>query len=649
MGGPSEVLKLVVLFLLFATSTTHVTGDSGGVNAGEDDAPHHHLDPVKGYSASSLFSFRVFSSATDYGTSEDGDSAGPRGPSPAETASGSVFRQQGVADGQPRERQPRLSQHDPANASKGGSSRSSPSSSSSLPEPIRPSLTAIPSAAAAADLLPTTIPQPPTSSATQQHLQAIGGGKGGGGEGGGEGEGGSSTRSAQPGEEERGALEKGRSIMDSALAKEAEASDMAAAPNSESEEAEEDASFEQSISSSSSPPSSSSSFPSSLTEAQDGYDPRQHWGIVRPKGMLFDAGDGSNFLVNGWNTRDIMFNALTEDGKKRVSKVFYQARLMGLTVVRIMACNDGRSRTVQRGPLTFDESVLAGLDWVMNEASLFGIRLVLTLAGNWESKEEYLEWYKTQSNDDDATPDLFYTDPSMKSWYRALVDALLKRRNTVNGRLFKDDPTVFAWQVMNEPRCTSDVSGATLISWLTEMVAYIKSLDDQHMVSLGVEGFYGPSDPRRAAANPNGGGWATRQGNDFLLESQIPGVDYLTLHLYPQLWVYGKTTQEQMFFASAWIRSHVLDNAEKFKMPLIIEEFGWKSADSIDNRNAFFEVVFGESLEASKRGLLAGTMFWALEDSEGFFSDWGVYYERDTATTVPIITAYSTKINKLMN
>ena len=28
-----------------------------------------------------------------------------------------------------------------------------------------------------------------------------------------------------------------------------------------------------------------------------------------------------------------------------------------------------------------------------------------------------------------------------------------KCRNTINGRLYKEDPTIFAWDLINEPRC----------------------------------------------------------------------------------------------------------------------------------------------------------------------------------------------------
>lgn len=39
---------------------------------------------------------------------------------------------------------------------------------------------------------------------------------------------------------------------------------------------------------------------------------------------------------------------------------------------------------------------------------------------------------------------------------------VLTRRNTLTGVEYRDDPTIFAWELINEPRCISDKSGDTL-------------------------------------------------------------------------------------------------------------------------------------------------------------------------------------------
>ena len=63
------------------------------------------------------------------------------------------------------------------------------------------------------------------------------------------------------------------------------------------------------------------------------------------------------------------------------------------------------------------------------------------------------------------------------------------------------------------------------------MAAYVKSIDPNHLLEVGIEGFYGESTPQRKDVNPG-----YEVGTDFISNHQIPGVDFATIHAYPDQW-----------------------------------------------------------------------------------------------------------------
>jgi len=60
-----------------------------------------------------------------------------------------------------------------------------------------------------------------------------------------------------------------------------------------------------------------------------------------------------------------------------------------------------------------------------------------------------------------------------------------------------------AWNLINEPRCFQCPDA--LQSWIENQAAYVKSLDGNHLLTIGEEGFYGIADTARSNfANPQG-------------------------------------------------------------------------------------------------------------------------------------------------
>lgn len=64
-----------------------------------------------------------------------------------------------------------------------------------------------------------------------------------------------------------------------------------------------------------------------------------------------------------------------------------------------------------------------------------------------------------------------------------------------------------------------------------EMASHVKSIDRNHLLEAGLEGFYGQSTPQRKGLNPS-----LEIGTDFIANNRIPGIDFATVHTYPDQW-----------------------------------------------------------------------------------------------------------------
>ena len=76
---------------------------------------------------------------------------------------------------------------------------------------------------------------------------------------------------------------------------------------------------------------------------------------------------------------------------------------------------------------------------------------------------------------------LFDTDAGLRENFKDWVNELLTRKNSITGQLYKDDPTIMAWELANEPRVADEYEranglprGKLLCDWVSEMSSYVK-------------------------------------------------------------------------------------------------------------------------------------------------------------------------------
>jgi len=368
-------------------------------------------------------------------------------------------------------------------------------------------------------------------------------------------------------------------------------------------------------------------------------------GFVKTEGTHFSV-NGNPLFLNGFNSYWLMTLAADPTERSKVTSAFEQAAAHGLNVARTWAFNDGQYRALQTSPGVYNEQVFQALDFVVSEANKYGIRLILSMVNdyvNFGGKAQYVQWARNAGQNLNSDDD-FFTNPTVKGYYKNHIKTVLTRVNSITGVAYKDDPTIFAWELMNEPRCQSDPSGSTIQGWIEEMASHVKSIDGNHLLEAGLEGFYGES---KKGDDPG-----FYVGTDFITNNQVTGIDFATVHSYPDIWLAGSNEEAQLSFLHNWIATHLEDGSRILKKPVLFAEFGKSSRDPGFNngqRENIFRVVY-EHIYASARwgGAGGGAMFWQLM-AEGM-SSYGDGYEvvlSQNPSTTSLISSQSHKLNEL--
>lgn len=344
-------------------------------------------------------------------------------------------------------------------------------------------------------------------------------------------------------------------------------------------------------------------------------------GFVAPCGALFCL-NGQVFNVAGTNNHYLGWGTQGE-----VDQVLNDAKAMNLNVVRgIMHSVRGSLDSTQvnqgtmplkwnwgstaessnmgmkgvyilywdasTGRMAYNDSTSTGLgrwDYVIWKAKQLNLKLDIALLDFWQwagGVQQISANFKGGNYDITSATDrytYFFSNASTKQFYKDWVNHVLNRTNTLTGIKYKDDPTIFAWDLMNEPEMAGTGLGQ---SWISEMSAYVKSIDSNHMLASGNEGFT----DGHAGSNPQ-------------LEMNIPTIDFATWHTYP---LYHKISTGDV---TNLINTHCQTAAGR--KPVVIQEFGYPSSnpDQTAVYQSWVNTVYNNPN-------CAGWMFWRLEGKQ---------------------------------
>lgn len=348
----------------------------------------------------------------------------------------------------------------------------------------------------------------------------------------------------------------------------------------------------------------------------------------------------------------------------------------GINNLRVLVGADGHSGqkvkvmpTLQIEPGVYNDTIFDGLDFLMAELGKRDMYAVLYLNNSWEwsgGYGQYLNWAGRGDVPEAGVQDwpVFvkhvaqYADcDSCHTLFLNHVKHVITRTNRYTGKKYIDDTAIMSWQVGNEPRSFSDEGKPAFVKWLKETTALIRSLDPNHLISLGNEGTKGCEE-------------------DMNLFEQInsdPNVDYLTIHIWPKNWSWIDPTQVVASVDTAitetdkYIDNH-LAIAKKLNKPMVIEEFGYPRDnhkytldDTTVARDTYYSNIFSKIISSKENnGLIAGCNFWTWggfgRPAHTFWEPWDDYVGDpsqeeqglnsvfDTDTTIKVIKSYTQKL-----
>jgi len=328
-------------------------------------------------------------------------------------------------------------------------------------------------------------------------------------------------------------------------------------------------------------------------------------------------------------------NPALADGRQRLVRELDRLQSIGAGNLRLLAGSETSPlagaipRGITRAPHDWDKDLLRGLDFCLAEMAKRNMRGILFLSNYWQwsgSFAQYVRWITGENIPDPDRPVMahgdwrgfmqfsarFYANTAANDLYRAYITHLIQRRNTVNGRLYRDDPTIMTWELANEPRPgtddADDKSVQVFCQWVDETARFIHAQDPNHLVCTGSEGIWG----------------CLKKPEVFIQAHQTPAIDYVTVHMWLKNWGWLKDPQLGSDYEQAAVRAkdhveqHTAIATNTLHKPLVLEEFGlprdhenYDPSSPTTARDDYYNRMFNQVADSCNEGrALQGANFW---------------------------------------
>ena len=355
--------------------------------------------------------------------------------------------------------------------------------------------------------------------------------------------------------------------------------------------------------------------------------------FVTTKNHSFFIGKNKyNFIgANYWYGGLLALNKDKKRGKNRLIKELDFLQQHGINNLRVLVGAEGQGKisgiervtpALQPTQGNFDETVLQSLDFLLFEMAKRNMYAVLYLSNNWEWSGgflQYLNWNgllpdsimqkKFSWENQQYYTSKFYTCTNCKKDYEKQLRFILSHKNIYTKKYYTEEPAIMSWELANEPRPMLPSAINAYKKWIVETATLIKSIDKNHLVTIGLEGSIG-----------------TNQSDDLYTEVNTPKVvDYLTIHIWPKNWSWFSDTIITASLPTIIKKTKdYINSQEKIALqlnkPLVIEEFGLPRDNHSFNinstttaRDIYFAAIFKTLLQSKNiKSAIAGVNFWAF-------------------------------------